>query len=185
MKREFAINDEWLPFEIHPDTPQAGVFWRDYFPGMNPEAFFQQLDNRGKAMGVRFGPQPLMSNSRMAMEAGEYAKDHGRFEAFHGAVFKAFFTECLDIGNRMVILDAARSVGLVADELDAALDNGIYSPNLERTTKEAKRSGISSAPTFVIEGYGTVTGAQPFDTFRSILRNTTTNIHHDPITTLN
>ena len=34
-------------------------------------------------MGVRFGPQPLMSNSREALEGGEYAKEHG----YEGAMF--------------------------------------------------------------------------------------------------
>jgi protein-disulfide isomerase len=37
---------------------------------MNPEAFFRQLDQRGQKMGVRFGPQPLMSNSREAKAQG-------------------------------------------------------------------------------------------------------------------
>ena len=177
--------DQWLPFEIHADTPQAGVLWKDYFPGMNPDLFFQQLDVRGKKMGVRFGQQPLMSNSRLAMEGGEFAKDHGRFDVYHEAVFKAFFTDCLDIGDRKVILDVARSVGLNADKLKAALEAGLYFPRLEDTTASAKTSGISSAPTFVIEGYGIVTGAQPFDTFRSVLLDVETKTDPDPIATFN
>ena len=185
MKQEFTIIDEWLPFEIHPDTPQTGVLWKDYFPGMNPDLFFQQIDQRGKKMGIRFGPQPLMSNSRMAMEGGEFAKDHGRFDAYHEAVFKAFFTDCLDIGDRTVILDVARSAGLDTDALNAALDGVAYLPRLERTTYQAKTAGISSAPTFLIEGYGTVTGAQSFETFQSILRHVELKTNHDPITTLN
>ncbi len=152
---------------------------------MNPDLFFQQLDARGKKMGVRFGPQPLMSNSRLAMEAGEFAKDHGRFDAYHEAVFNAFFTDCLDIGDRKVILDVARSVGLNADKLEAALEAGIYFPRLEDTTDRAKASGITSAPTFVIEGYGIVTGAQSFETFRSILRDMATKTAPDPIATFN
>ena len=185
MKQEFTIIEEWLPFEIHPDTPQTGVLWKDYFPGMNPNLFFQQLDARGKKMGMRFGPQPLMSNSRMAMEGGEFAKKHGRFDAYHEAIFKAFFTDCLDIGDRKVIRDVARSAGLDADKLEAALEAGLYFPRLEDTTGKAKTSGINSAPTFVIEGYGTVTGAQPFDTFQSILRNVETKTDNDPIATFN
>ena len=137
---------------------------------MNPEAFFQQVDERGKKMGVRFGPQPLMSNSREAMEGGEFAKENDRYDAYHDAVFRAFFTDCLDIGNRDVILDIARKVGLDAYELNAALENGIYLPRLRETTRKAKTRGISSAPTFIVDGYGTITGAQPIDTFRTILR---------------
>ena len=169
MKQEFTIIDEWLPFEIHPDTPQNGVFWKDYFPGMNPEAFFRQLDERGQKCGVRFGPQPLMSNSRGALEGGEFAKEHGLYDAYHEAVFRAFFTECKDIGNRSVILELTKNVGLDADALDAALESNIYLPRLQAATREAKANGFSAAPTFVIDGYGSISGAQPIDTFRKIL----------------
>jgi len=170
LKQEFTIIDEWLPFEIHPDTPPEGVLWKDYFPGMNPEAFFRQLDERGKKMGVRFGPQPLMSNSRMAMQGGEFAKEHGKYEVYHEAVFRAFFTDCKDIGDQEVILDLAKGVGLDAVALDAALESNIYLPRLQSTTRKAKTNGFSAAPTFVIEGYGSISGAQPTDTFRNILR---------------
>lgn len=137
---------------------------------MNPEAFFQQLDDRGKKMGVRFASQPLMSNSREVMEGGEFAKENNRYDTYHDAVFRAFFTDCLDIGDRAVILNIARTVGLDADELNTALDGGIYLPRLRETTRKAKTRGISSAPTFIVDGYGTITGAQPIDTFRTILR---------------
>ncbi|MDJ0782136.1 MAG: DsbA family protein [Desulfosarcinaceae bacterium] len=170
LKKEFQIADRWLPFEIHPDTPVEGVLWRDYFPGMNPDLFFQQLDDRGKKMGVRFGPQPLMSNSRLAMEGGEFAKAHGRYDAYHAAVFRAYFTDCKDIGDRSVILELAKEVELDVVALDAALEGNIYLPHLVETRRDAKANGFSAAPTFVIEGYGALSGAQPLDTFRDILR---------------
>ena len=185
MNQEFTIVDEWLPFEIHPDTPQKGVFWKDYSPGMNPEAFFRQLDERGKKMGVRFGPQPLMSNSRGALEGGEFAKEHGRYDAYHEAVFRAFFTECKDIGNRSVLLELAKNVGLDAAALDAALESNIYLPRLQATTREAKANGFSAAPTFVIDGYGSISGAHPIDTFRTILRGVEKGTKLEPLATMN
>ncbi len=184
MKQDFKIIDEWLPFEIHPDTPQKGVLWKDYFPGMNPEAFFRQLDERGKTMGVRFGPQPLMSNSREAMEGGEFANAHGRFDAYHEAVFRAFFTDCRDIGDRGIILEIAKGVGLDAAALDAALEGGTYHSRLQATTRKAKANGFSAAPTFVIDGYGSVSGAQPIDTFRTILRGVEKATTREPLAAL-
>ncbi len=184
MKQEFTIIDEWLPFEIHPDTPPEGVLWKDYFPGMNPEAFFRQLDQRGRKMGVRFGPQPLMSNSRMAMQGGEFAKEHGRYDAYHEAVFKAFFTDGRDIGDQGVLLDLAKEVGLDALELNTALENELYMPRLKEASLRAKRNGFSAAPTFVIEGYGAVSGAQPMDTFRTILHRVEQGTHPEPLVTI-
>ena len=167
MKQEFPIIEEWLPYEIHPDTPPTGVLWEDYFPGMNSQSFFQQLDTRGKTLGVRFGPQPLMSNSRKALEGGEFAKGHGRYDAYHEGIFKAFFTDCMDIGDRDVILDVARGAGLDADELRVALDADTYLPRLAETTRLARNNWVRAAPTCFIKGYGTITGAQPMETFRA------------------
>ena len=38
LKQEFSIIEEWLPFEIHPDTPPEGARWKDYFPGTGADA---------------------------------------------------------------------------------------------------------------------------------------------------
>lgn len=173
MKKEFSIEDEWLPFEIHPDTPEKGVLWKDYFPGMDPMAFWQNLNTRAESMGIRFGPQTLMSNSSKAMQAGEFAKVHGRYGTFHDAVFKAYFTDCRDIGDTRVILDIARQIGLDADLLEAELAKDAYRQILEETTKAARINMISSAPTFVIEGYGNVVGAEPIENFRNIFKKLT------------
>lgn len=169
MKKEFPIIDEWLPYEIHPETPREGVLLKDCFPGMDTAAFFERLNGRGKEMGIKFGPQTRLSNSRMAMEAGEFARDHDKYDSFHEAMFKAFFTDCKDIGNRNVILDVAHESGLDTNKLITAIESGIYRSRLEETTRKARENFINAAPTFIIEGYGTLTGAQPMETFRTIM----------------
>ena len=136
-------------------------------------------------MGVRFGPQPLMSNSRKAMEAGEFAKEYGKFDLYHEAVFRAFFTDCRDIGKQEVILDLGKDVGLDVAALRAALEDGKYIPRLQEATKKAKANGFSAAPTFVIDGYGPISGAQPTDTFRRILRSVEKGTNHETIVAVN
>ena len=145
--------------------------WKDYFPGMDPMAFWHQLNPRAHSMGLKFGPQPLMSNSSKAMQAGEFAKANGNYEAYHGAVFKAFFTDCRDIGDTRVILDIARSVNLDTQRLTQAVDAKEFKPMLEETTRAARAAMITSAPTFVIQGYGTITGAEPIENFRAAFKN--------------
>ena len=152
---------------------------------MNPEAFFRQLDERGKKMGVRFGPQPLMSNSRIAMQGGEFAKDHGKYDAYHEAVFRAFFTNCRDIGDQAVILSIAKDVGLGVVALRKALEDGIYMPRLQEASRKAKMNGFSAAPTFVIDGYGSISGAKPIEQFRRILRGVEKVTNPEPLMTVN
>lgn len=137
---------------------------------MDPMAFWRQLNLRAETMGIHFGPQERMSNSSKAMQAGEFAKAYGRHDAYHEAVFRAFFTDCKDIGDTGVILDIARHIGLDADNLERQLSRGTYLKTLEETTHQAKKRMITSAPTFVIEDYGTITGAQPIEEFRSAFK---------------
>ena len=137
---------------------------------MDTEGFFARLDTQWKSMGVRFNLQPLMSNSRLALETGEFAKAHGVYDKFHAAVFKAFFTECKDIGQSEVILDIAGSLELDTDQLTLDLENHTYLNVLEETTQSARSMMVSAAPTFVIEGLKPITGAQPLDSFRTLLK---------------
>jgi len=141
----------------------------DYFPGMKPEKFFQQLDARGREVGIRFCPQTRMSNSRKALEAGEFAKAQGKFEAYHEAIFHAFFTECKDIGRWEVISDAAESVGLNAEILEGALKKKTYLSRLETVTQLARSNRVTAAPTFVINEKEIIVGAQPIEKFRALL----------------
>ena len=152
---------------------------------MDSEAFFKKLDERGRKMGVRFGPQPLMSNSRMAMQGGEFAKEHEKYDAYHEAVFRAFFTDCQDIGDQEVILEIAEGVGLDSIALIAALEDGLYLPRLQEATQKAKANGFRAAPTFVIDGYGSISGAQPTDTFRDVLHRIEKGTISEPLTLLN
>lgn len=121
-------------------------------------------------MGIRFGQQDRLSNSRAALEAGEFAKESGLFEEFHGAIFNAYFTECRDIGSTEVLLDVAQKVGLNEEKLISAIKAGIFRQRLEKTTEKAKIEGITGVPTFLIENYGKIVGAQSLDTLRQALR---------------
>ena len=170
LKDEFEIHDKWLPYEIHPDTPPQGVLWETYFKGMNVEQFFSRLNIQGKQLGVRFNLQPLMSNSNLAMQAGEFARDRDAYAPYHAAVFKAFFTDCLDIGNFQVVSNIISSLGFDPAELEKTLREGKYIPILEKTKKSAAANMVTAAPTFLIEGGPKITGAQPLDTFREELR---------------
>ena len=47
----------------------------------------EQLRQRGKEFGIIFGNRTVLSNSRLALEASEYARDMGKYESFHEAMF--------------------------------------------------------------------------------------------------
>lgn len=116
---------------------------------------------------MTFGRPNLLANSRLALEAAECARDAGRFPEFHEGVFRAYFTEGRNIGERGVILEIGRRVGLEVADLEAALDGHSYLPRLAAAGEEARALGIAAAPTFLIGDDHRVVGAQPIEALRA------------------
>ena len=130
---------------------------------------YQNLRRSGAQYGITFGDVKLLSNSRLALEAGEYAHDHGRFDEFHEEIFRAYFTEAKDIGRMDVIMDVACSAGLDAEELAAALKEGRYSAKLQAAQQESQLQDITGVPAFIIDERYKIVGAQPLEVFRDTL----------------
>jgi predicted DsbA family dithiol-disulfide isomerase len=169
LKKEYAINDQWVSFELHPETPPAGMLLSERFKGYDLSSFYDQLRKRGKEVGVVFGTHTLLSNSRSALIASEFARDQGRYDAFHENMFHAYFTEGLDIGKLKVIADVAGKSGLDEKETLIAVRDGRYASRLDEARKEGELIGLTGVPLFVVENKSQITGAQPIETFRELL----------------
>ena len=170
MKQEFDLSVEWLGFEIHPETPQEGMLLSTMFPGLDVQNMLRHLGDMAAPYGIIFAGKSRISNSRMSLEASEFAKEHGMFDQFHRALFQAYFSQGMDIGNLEVLTHIGRESGLDRDALAQALQTGKYRPTIENMRKDADRRGVTAAPTFIIEGTDRIVGAQPIDVFRKKLK---------------
>ena len=131
----------------------------------------EHLRSMGAPFGITFVDRPLLSNSRFALQAAEFAREHDRFGPFHTALFAAYFSHGLDIGDIEVLATVARDTGLDDEAMKRALQNGKYLPRLEAVKEEAAVRGVSGVPAFFIGDKKSVVGAQPIDVFRKALRN--------------
>ncbi len=170
MKKEFDIKDDWLSFELHPETPPEGISYAKRFPGADVEQMYENIRRRGDEFGIKFGPRILLSNSRMSLEASEYARNMGKYDIFHERMFYTYFTESKDIGNLEVLKESAQVCGLDTDELVKALKERRYAYRLEESRKEAEKIHLTGVPTFIINGKTKVVGAQYITVFRDLLR---------------
>lgn len=156
--------------EIHPETPKEGMPLSKRFGEDGLKMMALSLKKAGKPLGIQFGNLSWLSNSRIALESSEYAKDMGKFQEFHEKVFHAYFAEGRDIGNMDVILEAADSIGLNREGLKGALKKGIYRGRLEEAQIDAERRRINSTPTFIINDEHKIVGSQPIEVFRKLFR---------------
>lgn len=169
MRKEYAINDQWVSFELHPETPPEGMLLSERFKGLNLSSFYESLKQRGKEVGVIFGTHTLLSNSRLALMASEYARDMGHYDSFHENMFHAYFAEGLDIGKTDIIVAVAKKSGLNEKETLSAVHDGRYASRLDEAGKEGELLGLTGVPLFIIENKYKITGAQPIETFRELL----------------
>ena len=169
MKQEFQITDTWLGHELHPETPSSGVLIAERYPTWDLGEMQESFRRRGAEFGLEVGDFRLLSNTHAAIAAAEYARDEGGFERFHEALFRAYFVEGRDIGDEDVIAGLATGCGLDLERMQAALESGAYDARLAAVRREATTWQLRGVPTFIINGAHKIVGAQPLDTFRSLL----------------
>lgn len=159
----------WRPFEIHPDVPEEGMPVEELpYSREKWETMMERLREQAESEGLEIGNRPFVSNTHEALMAGTWVQSErrDRFPAFHEGLFRAYFAEGRELGDRSVILDVARESGVDPDDLDAALDRGAGEDALEDTRREARRLGISGTPTFVFGGTHAAVGARPVEALR-------------------
>jgi len=157
--------------EIHPETPPEGMPLTRRFRAEDIERMMEHLRVMGAQFGITFADRPFLANSRMALQAAEFSREQGRFDAFHSGLFAAYFSRGLDIGDADVIGQIARDAGLDSAALMHAVQDNKYLPLLAAAQEEAARLGVTGVPAFFIGDKRSVAGAQPLDVFRKILRS--------------
>jgi len=108
-------------------------------------------------------------NSRLALEATEYAYEQGLGNEFHRAVFHQLYGEGRDIGSWDVLRYAARAAGLDAGELEKTTTGGTYAEVLEKKLVAVHELGIKAVPTYVINGSHRIVGAHAYSVFEEAI----------------
>jgi predicted DsbA family dithiol-disulfide isomerase len=169
LKTQYEIADTWVSYELHPETPSSGVLLSERFKGYDLSSFQEQLRKRGEEAGVVFGNRTLLSNSRSALLASEFARDGGLYDSFHENMFQAYFTNGLDIGNPDVIAAIAKKSGLDEKETLSAVSDDRYTARLNEARKEGQMLNLTGIPLFIIENKYKIIGAQPIEIFHNLL----------------
>jgi predicted DsbA family dithiol-disulfide isomerase len=130
---------------------------------------YDHLRQRGKEFGIIFGDRTILPNSRLALEASEYARDVGKYEQFHEQVFQAYFTEIIDIGNTEKLCAVATRCDLDVIDMMNALKDRRYKSRLDEAKQEGLKINLTGVPTFIINGKHKIVGAQPVEVFTDLI----------------
>ncbi|HTT77366.1 MAG TPA: DsbA family oxidoreductase [Candidatus Binataceae bacterium] len=170
LKPEFGLEIDWRGFQIHPEWPAEGMPASEYrsMDEASRRAVWERIQSMAHEAGFSMKPPELLMNSRLALEAAEFAKEAGAGEAFEERVYRAYFQEGRNIGDRELLGELANDVGLARDELSHALETNRYSMRLKNTALVANQRGVSGVPTF-FAGQFPMVGAQSESVMRQLL----------------
>jgi len=171
LKKEHSVAIEWVHFPLHPETPAEGLALADLFAGrgLDIKAMHAQMKARMDAEGLPYGERTHTYNSRLSQELGKWADTQPGGEAFHDAMFRAYFVEARDISRPEVLLEIAQSVGLPADAAREVLEKRTYKAAVDADWKLSRQYGITGVPTFVAGRHGVV-GAQPYAALEQLVK---------------
>ena len=169
LKSEHNVDVEWRPFYLYFDTPPEGKELPDYVKRGRAQGSEERLRQIASSYGMPFVSAPRIYNTRLAHEATEYAREHGRGNEFHKVLFRKVYAEGLDPSQWEVLRAAAEDVGLDADEMQHEVEAEKYMAAVVDQVRWAYQIGVTGVPTYVIDNQYGIVGAQPYEVFQSAL----------------
>jgi len=143
------VTIEWMPFELRPYPSEPIDPWADPSKLAGWEHYIYP---KAKEWGVNMklphvSPHPYTG---LAFEGYQFAKAHGKANAYYDRVADAFYQEERDIGNIEVLAELAGEIGLDRERFKSALEQGEYKEAHRKALQAAAENRIAAVPTFVI-----------------------------------
>ena len=127
------------------------------------------MQSVAQSVGLDMHTRDVIINSRRALAAAEFARECGRFEEMHHALFRAHWTGTGKLENVDDLVRIGESIGLDADGLRSAVEDNRYGELLDENRRVATSVGIDAIPAHVFGRRYLVLGAQPYDVMRQVV----------------
>ena len=166
---------EWRPFQLNPDMPADGVDRQRYMVAkfgseQRVAEIFGAIEQAGESEGIQFAFDRMARtpNTVDSHRLIEYAGQRGAQDQVVEALFRRYFEQGEDIGDRAVLEAAGVDGGLDDGTVRSFLAGTDGAEHVRRESEAASRMGISGVPCFIFEGRYAVSGAQPPDVFERV-----------------
>ncbi len=174
LAEELAVQPVWKGYEIHPEVPPEGIPLSRFAPEMI-SGLEARVGALAEEIGLEMRMPELLSNSRLALLGGEFAREAGKAHEYHEAVFRAYFQEGKDIGNINVLVEIAGATALDGMFFKKAIESAENAHLLDASLNEARSLGLTGVPSFVFANGDVVIGAQPYDILKKTAEKSLAN----------
>ena len=167
---------EWQPFQLNPDMPAEGMDRRAYLEGKfggkerAVQAYLPVHEHAEKA-GIPMNLDDIKRtpNTIDAHRMIHWAGIEGRQTAMVSALFKAYFVEGRDIGDHDTLADIADALEMDASVILRLLQSDSDVQETRERDAAFREMGVSSVPTFIVDGKHAVPGAQPPELWTKVI----------------
>jgi predicted DsbA family dithiol-disulfide isomerase len=135
---------------------------------LDPHEVMARQKRAAAEAGLPMAERTKTYNSRLATELGKWAESKGKGDAFHSAVFRAYYVDGANIAKHGTLTGLAEAVGLPGREAADVLKSGAFREAVDADWELAAKLGITAVPTFVLDGWAVV-GAQPYEALGKFL----------------
>ena len=170
LEKAIALNPG-IPVEVH----YRPYFLNDWIPreGISREEYLTSKFGSPASEGLTYAMDKIsrQPNTLDAHRLIRWAESLGKAAEMKQKLMDLYFTEGADLTSHDVLVQAAATVGLKADDVRAALKSDQDVVEIEREALAAKEAGIEGVPCFIFGGKFAVSGAQaPEDIAEAIAR---------------
>ncbi|MEN5338381.1 DsbA family oxidoreductase [Stenotrophomonas sp. TWI143] len=172
-----VLDIHWQPFQLDPDAgttpvPLREAYARKFGGVERTEQILGQTQAtaRGEGLPMDFSQGQVRVTTLPAHRLLWLAGQHGVQDAVGEALFRAHFEHGQNLADTEVLTRAGVAGGLDAAEIAQMLASSRGLAEVEAGLDQARALGVSSVPTFVIDGRWAISGAQPPEAFAQALR---------------
>lgn len=157
----------WRPFQLNPEMPRGGMDRKVYRSAKfgsweRSLALDAKVEEVGATEGIPFAHHRIRRtpNTFDAHRLVWLARQENLQDAVVETLFRSYFVEGVDVGDRENLVAVASVAGLDVERAEQFLGGDGGADAVREEEAEARRIGVSSVPLFVIDGNYAVSGAQ-------------------------
>ncbi len=169
---DLAVDINWWAFQLNPDMPPGGMERESYLAAKfgsaeQAEQIYAAITEAGvdEKIDFRFERIKRTPNTIDAHRLIRFAGEKGRQDELVEVLFRGYFEEGVDVGNRERLAEAAADAGLDADEVRAYLASGDGLDAVQIEDLGARRMGVTGVPSFIVDRQYAISGAQAPEVF--------------------
>ena len=173
------IEVEWKSFQLDPSIPadiSVGTTVYEYLAekkGVSVDQAKQMhtgVMEMAKAAGLEYNFDiAKVANSLNAHRMIQMAKSKGLGDAAEEKLFKSYFTEGRNFGDKDDLIKMGIEIGLSEVDVNESLENDDYAYKVKQDIQEGEKLGVRGVPFFVFDRKYGISGAQPIEAFSQTL----------------